>query len=145
VDGNRFGELVTATLCYIDKSSSAELSEVINSMFRWYQNAIKCYISLSDVSMVNSSSRLSFHGNQLLVEVNGSVEAGHSKSFLLHSSVEFFSPEGVPLGGKQSLESQIQQITGNAVQTLRGDTSLPFSVEERMSWADKRRQRRKKI
>ena len=36
--------------CCIDKSSSAELSEAINSMFRWYQKAAKCYVYLSDVS-----------------------------------------------------------------------------------------------
>jgi hypothetical protein len=28
--------------CCIDKSSSAELTEAINSMFRWYQEADKC-------------------------------------------------------------------------------------------------------
>ena len=36
------------TVC-IDKSSSAELSEAINSMFRWYQKAEICYAYLSDV------------------------------------------------------------------------------------------------
>ena len=36
--------------CCIDKSSSAELQEAINSIFRWYQNAAKCYVYLSDVS-----------------------------------------------------------------------------------------------
>jgi len=35
--------------CCIDKSSSAELTEAINSMFRWYRNATKCYVYLSDV------------------------------------------------------------------------------------------------
>jgi hypothetical protein len=30
--------------CCIDKSNSAELSTAINSMFRWYQNAKKCYV-----------------------------------------------------------------------------------------------------
>ena len=35
--------------CCIDKSSSAELSEAINSMFRWYQKAARCYVYLSDV------------------------------------------------------------------------------------------------
>jgi hypothetical protein len=38
--------------CYIDKSSSAELSEAINSMFRWYQKAARCYVYLSDVSIL---------------------------------------------------------------------------------------------
>ncbi|KAI0137963.1 HET-domain-containing protein [Hypoxylon sp. NC0597] len=35
--------------CCIDKSSSAELSEGINSMFQWYRNSAVCYIYLSDV------------------------------------------------------------------------------------------------
>ncbi|KAI0426294.1 heterokaryon incompatibility protein-domain-containing protein [Xylaria sp. FL1042] len=34
--------------CCIDKSSSAELSEAINSMFYWYKNAAVCYAYLSD-------------------------------------------------------------------------------------------------
>jgi hypothetical protein len=35
--------------CCIDKSSSAELSEAINSMFCWYQQAKVCYVYLSDL------------------------------------------------------------------------------------------------
>src|SRR5262245_11529663 len=35
--------------CCIDKSSSAELSEAINSMFRWYRRAQVCYAYLADV------------------------------------------------------------------------------------------------
>ncbi|KAI1142576.1 HET-domain-containing protein [Hypoxylon sp. FL0543] len=35
--------------CCIDKSSSAELSEGINSMFQWYKNSAVCYVYLSDV------------------------------------------------------------------------------------------------
>ena len=41
--------------CCIDKSSSAELSEAINSMFRWYQRADKCYAYLSDVFLFAAS------------------------------------------------------------------------------------------
>ena len=36
--------------CCIDKTDHVELSEAITSMFRWYQNAVKCYVYLSDVS-----------------------------------------------------------------------------------------------
>ncbi|OTB15097.1 hypothetical protein K445DRAFT_61431, partial [Daldinia sp. EC12] len=36
--------------CCIDKSSSAELSEGINSMFQWYKRSAVCYVYLSDVS-----------------------------------------------------------------------------------------------
>jgi hypothetical protein len=35
--------------CCIDKTSSAELSEAINSMFRWYRRAQRCYAYLCDV------------------------------------------------------------------------------------------------
>ncbi|OLN87989.1 Vegetative incompatibility protein HET-E-1-like protein 1 [Colletotrichum chlorophyti] len=35
--------------CCIDKSSSAELSEAINSMFTWYKNAEVCHVYLGDV------------------------------------------------------------------------------------------------
>ena len=36
--------------CCIDKRSSAELQEAINSMFTWYQRATTCYAYLSDVT-----------------------------------------------------------------------------------------------
>ena len=36
--------------CCINKSSDRELSEAVNSMFRWYRNAAKCYVYLTDVS-----------------------------------------------------------------------------------------------
>ena len=35
--------------CCIDKTSSAELSEAINSMFAWYRDAYVCYVYLEDV------------------------------------------------------------------------------------------------
>ncbi|KAI0862883.1 HET-domain-containing protein [Xylaria cubensis] len=42
-------EFVWVDTCCIDKSSSAELSEAINSMFRWYGEAGVCYVYLTDV------------------------------------------------------------------------------------------------
>ena len=35
--------------CCIDKSSSSELQEAINTMYRWYQHAHVCYAYLVDV------------------------------------------------------------------------------------------------
>ncbi|KAI0153302.1 HET-domain-containing protein [Xylariaceae sp. FL1272] len=37
--------------CCIDKKSSSELSEAINSMFSWYEYSAICYAYLSDVSL----------------------------------------------------------------------------------------------
>src|SRR5690349_5495314 len=45
-EGFKYGWVDT---CCIDKTSSAELSEAINSMFQWYRDAKVCYAYLSDV------------------------------------------------------------------------------------------------
>ena len=39
--------------CCIDKKSSAELTEAINSMYRWYSNAQECIVYLRDVQKWN--------------------------------------------------------------------------------------------
>src|ERR1700712_4823107 len=44
--------------CCIDKSSSAELSEAINSMFSWYSSAAVCYAYLEDVGSPSVDSDL---------------------------------------------------------------------------------------
>jgi hypothetical protein len=42
-------EWILIDTCCIDKSSSAELSETINSMFEWYQGSRVCYAFLDDL------------------------------------------------------------------------------------------------
>ncbi|KAK3988923.1 heterokaryon incompatibility protein-domain-containing protein [Cladorrhinum sp. PSN332] len=44
-------EYVWVDTCCIDKTSSAELSEAINSMYRWYQEAHICYAYMADVTL----------------------------------------------------------------------------------------------
>jgi hypothetical protein len=125
--------------CCIDKSSSAELSEAINSMFRWYQNATKCYVYLSDVSAdkhpqsSESQWESSFSGSQWF------SRGWTLQELLAPSSVEFFSREGMRLGDKQSLETQIHQITSIAVKALRGASLSQFTIDERMAWAARRK------
>jgi hypothetical protein len=53
--------------CCINKANNAELSEALNSMFRWYRDAAKCYVYLSDVSAPNPTiaTILGGHGIQL--------------------------------------------------------------------------------
>lgn len=50
-------EWVWIDTCCIDKSSSAELTESINSMYRWYKDAEVCYAFLEDV---DAKSELQF-------------------------------------------------------------------------------------
>lgn len=42
--------------CCIDKSSSAELSEAINCMFRWYRSATVCFAYLADLAVPTSDT-----------------------------------------------------------------------------------------
>jgi hypothetical protein len=119
--------------CCIDKSSSAELSEAINSMYRWYHHASRCYVYLSDVSIGGSTFRSSrwFTRGWTLQEL------------VAPTSVEFFSSEGERIGDKNSLVRDIAEITGISVQALQGQRPLyQFGVDERMLWAKGRQTKR---
>ena len=52
------GEFGMTNPCCIDKASSAEISEAINSMYRWYENAVECYTYLNDVQAHGSATQL---------------------------------------------------------------------------------------
>jgi hypothetical protein len=131
--------------CCIDKSSSAELSEAINSMFRWYHSAAKCYVYLSDVSISSSV------GNDPSFQQTWKAAFRLSRWFtrgwtlqelVAPTSVEFFSVEGERLGDKDSMAQEIHEITGISVRALRGSHLSQFGVDERMSWAARRKAKR---
>ena len=44
--------------CCIDRRSSSELTEAINSMYKWYRNAAECYVYLNDVQITTEELRL---------------------------------------------------------------------------------------
>ena len=70
--------------CCINKANHAELSEAITSMFRWYHNAVKCYVYLPDVSTSAHTMtvvKMSRHGIQPFGSVDGLHEAGHYKNY----------------------------------------------------------------
>ncbi|THV53236.1 hypothetical protein BGAL_0056g00340 [Botrytis galanthina] len=125
--------------CCIDKKNAVELGAAINSMFRWYQNAARCYVYLSDVSKPESG-----------VDDQSAWEAAFRKSrwftrgwtlqeLIAPKLVEFFSSEGRRLGTKLSLESEIHEITGIAKKALQSHVLSNFSIEERRSWAEHRK------
>ncbi|OCK73007.1 HET-domain-containing protein, partial [Lepidopterella palustris CBS 459.81] len=123
--------------CCIDKSSSAELTEAINSMFRWYHEAAKCYVYLSDVSIYDYDK--TDHFSQSAFRKSRWFTRGWTlQELIAPTSVEFFSLEGKRLGDKRSMEKQIHEITEVDVQALRGGPLSDFSVADRMLWAAKR-------
>ncbi|KAE9380871.1 HET-domain-containing protein, partial [Stipitochalara longipes BDJ] len=126
--------------CCIDKTDAVELQRSINSMFRWYKNAVKCYVYLSDVSIPEDKV-----GNDFNLDVESFFRTARwfsrgwtLQELLAPSSVEFFSANYKRLGDKLSLERLIHEITGIPVEALRGYDLTKFSVDERVSWAAKR-------
>jgi hypothetical protein len=134
--------------CCIDRSNSTELAEAINSMFRWYQSATKCYVYLSDVSRPTCDT--DDRSTELPHEATFRKSTWFTRGWTLQelvapTSVEFFSKDGGLLGNKASLERHICEITGIPVKALRGSPLSDFSVTERMSWAESRETTRQEI
>jgi hypothetical protein len=129
--------------CCIDKSNAVEVQEAINSMFRWYQNAVKCYVYLLDVSTKKQKASDSF--TEYTWEPAFRSSRWFTRGWTLQEllapspgSVEFFSQERDRLGDKRSLEQQIHEITGIPLSALRGTPLSHFNVEDRLLWAETR-------
>ena len=132
--------------CCINKSNNTELSEAINSMFRWYRNADKCYVYLSDIPRPAFDSNDQF--NQLPWESAFRKSRWFTRGWTLQellapASVEFFSEDCEQLGNKKSLERHIHEITRIPIKALQGSPLSDFSITERISWAKKRETTRK--
>jgi len=127
--------------CCIDKSTSDELSTAINSMFRWYQRASKCYVYLLDVFVleeVTDAEAFQITWEEAFRRSRWFTRGWTLQELLAPATVEFFSKEGKRLGSRISLEQEIHEITKIPIGVLRGQSLTEFSVEERMTWAAKR-------
>lgn len=127
--------------CCIDKSSSAELAEAINSMFRWYRDAAKCYVFLSDVPRADvdtTNQSQQFPWESALRTSRWFTRGWTLQELIAPTSVEFFSKNRKLLGDRKSLEQHICEITRIPSKALRGSPLAEFSPIERMSWAETR-------
>ncbi|KAI3325662.1 heterokaryon incompatibility protein-domain-containing protein [Xylariaceae sp. AK1471] len=113
--------------CCIDKTSTAELSEAINSMFRWYSNAKICYAYLADVTNQQelASSRWFSRGWTL-------------QELIAPKAIQFYSLAWTLLGSKSELQGMLQEITGIDAFVLSTGNFSNVCVARRMSWAAKR-------
>ncbi|OJT03698.1 Vegetative incompatibility protein HET-E-1 [Trametes pubescens] len=123
--------------CCIDKSSSAELSEAINSMYAWYTLADVCYVYLEDVSDREDpgAPKGAFRRSRW-----------HTRGWTLQEP-EFIAPERVVfltqrwhfLGTKMTLAPLLAEITGIDLDVITGRAPVhSSSVARRMSWAAQR-------
>ncbi|KAI3319251.1 hypothetical protein HD806DRAFT_509468 [Xylariaceae sp. AK1471] len=120
-------EWAWADTCCINKDSTAELSEAINSMFRWYRKAAVCYVYLSDVTNQTdlASSRWFTRGWTL-------------QELIAPSNVQFYSSNWKLLGSKDTLQDTIQCITEIDKVVLSSGTFGQVCIARRMAWAAKR-------
>jgi hypothetical protein len=118
--------------CCIDKSSSAELSESINSMFFWYRQAAKCYVFLSDFE----------HGSRpedQFPRCRWFTRGWTLQELLAPRIVLFYDRVWEEIGSKIQLCHIISGITSIPKEAILDDTPLAhYSISQKMSWAASR-------
>lgn len=126
--------------CCIDKSSSAELTEAINSMFRWYRAAEVCFAYISDLPPQNRGPASDW------------LDDGHYRWFtrgwtlqelVAPDKVEFYDAGWEYRGDKAALIHQLHRITGIDEEVLADSRILPeVPVARKISWAANRKTKR---
>jgi hypothetical protein len=126
--------------CCIDKSSSAELSEAINSMWLWYCNSEVCYAFLNDVpAEIGHQDR-----NQVLGRSKWFTRGWTLQELLAPRRVNFYNATWKLIGTKHNMAGIISSIThiGQVYLSDRPDPLETASIAERMSWASRRETKR---
>jgi hypothetical protein len=125
--------------CCIDKSSSAELSEAINSMFDWYDRSHVCFAYLVDVQIdyADPENLQSFEGSRWF------TRGWTLQEMLSPARVEFYDVNWNQFGTKFALCTNISRAAGirEVILTEKFDKKFShriYSVAERMSWAANR-------
>ncbi|EPE30464.1 hypothetical protein GLAREA_03431 [Glarea lozoyensis ATCC 20868] len=129
--------------CCIDKSSSSELSEAINSMFQWYKRSTICYAYLSDVTL--ETFLVSFPQSRWY------CRGWTLQELLAPKKLVFYDRDWHGLGTKQDHADWISRFTRIDVGALLDETWYDraadlitpaglgvFCVAKRMSWASDR-------
>ncbi|KAK5682110.1 hypothetical protein LTS10_005235 [Elasticomyces elasticus] len=124
------------TIC-INKADNAELSESINSMYAWYQNAAVCYAHLSDVSgrtpPQKGANQVAFHHSEWF------RRGWTLQELLAPSKVVFFASDWSVLGNLTDLVRLVSEAAGIPETVLCHDTApQDCTIAQRLSWASRR-------
>lgn len=140
--------------CCIDKRSSAELSEAINSMFKWYRLARMCIVYLADVSSMDCQDvvtenalgkcdwfkrgwtlqELIAPGHLVFSDVNWKIIGSIVKSYGINS----YSKMHRPYPDLLEVVCSITRIPKRVLATCNGLRTATPSIAQRMSWAAQR-------
>ena len=131
-------EYVWIDTCCINKQDSAELSEAINSMYKWYEQAAVCFAYLFDID-----HDLAVYGNEWTS--SEWFDRGWTLQELIAPKyILFFDMYWQELGTKRSLGTTLSEKTGIDVGILAKNSRLSSqSIAQRMSWAANRKTTRK--
>lgn len=123
--------------CCIDKTSSAELSEAINSMFRWYASAAVCYAYLADL---NAEDPVDAEPTSQFARCRWFTRGWTLQELIAPTTVEFYDRDWTFRGTKATLGQAISTLTHIDHEVLR-DSSVLFSlpIARRLCWAAHRR------
>ncbi|PIL26152.1 hypothetical protein GSI_11907 [Ganoderma sinense ZZ0214-1] len=114
--------------CCIDKTSSAELSEAINSMYRYYSLTKVCFAYLGDVSRLYEFDESRWHQRGWTLQ-----------ELLAPRLVVFLSRDWTVLGTKFKLSATLEQVTGIPATVLRHEMRpADLSIAVRMGFAARR-------
>lgn len=123
--------------CCIDKKSSAELSEAINSMYRWYAGAHECYAYLLDLSMDEEDNE-----DELRAMFRRSAwftRGWTLQELLAPLSMIFYNQQWKTIGTRKALSADISTATGILPKYILNSDELKFaSIATKMSWASRR-------
>ena len=143
--------------CCIDKTSSAELSEAINSMFRWYKESTVCYAFLVDVqdarlrrpstrgwserfkSVPLYSPGSATEAEKRFVRSRWFTRGWTLQELIAPSKVVFYGPEWSYLGEMLDLVPLVSHASRIPAAILTKQANLfQVSAAKRMSWASTR-------
>jgi hypothetical protein len=115
--------------CCIDKSSSAELTEAINSMYRWYQRSDICYAYLSDLPPSSSLETV-------LEKCRWFKRGWTLQELIAPKEIYFFDEEWNCIGSKRDLVKHLSRITRISTSVLQHEQRFSsVAVAQRLSWA----------
>ncbi|ROW08618.1 hypothetical protein VPNG_06142 [Cytospora leucostoma] len=122
--------------CCIDKTSSAELTEAINSMFQWYSCARVCYAYLADVTRTGDKGGEDDVLSSAVGQSRWFKRGWTLQELIAPIEVEFFDESWKFLGSKSSWASFLEQTTRIPKDVLRNAAAMrDIPVGQRMNWA----------
>ncbi|KAK2043679.1 HET-domain-containing protein, partial [Colletotrichum somersetense] len=133
--------------CCIDKSSSAELSEAINSMFAWYQHSKVCFAFLSDLPPLDSNDTTSMesfpYSEEAFRRCRWFTRGWTLQELIAPKDIEFFNSEWAQVCRKADCLDVLSSITGISYPVLQDSSNLRHTpVAVKMSWAASRKTKR---